>query len=89
MAYDEAQTLLEQRYGDHYIVANAYREKLEKYPKITPKDSQGLWKYSNFLGQCLATMKSIAELNVLNDPRQNRDMRSKLPDWLRRQWARK
>ena len=89
MAYDEAQTLLEQRYGDHYIVANAYREKLEKYPKIAPKDSQGLRKYSDFLRQCLATMKSIEDLNVLNDPRQNRDMCSKLPDWLRRQWARK
>ena len=89
MAYDEAQTLLEQRYGDPYIVASAYRKKLETYPKISPKDGQALRKYSDFLRQCLATMQSMEELRVLNDPHQNKEMCSKLPDWLRRNWARK
>ena len=89
MAYDEAQALLEQRYGDPYIVASAYRKKLETYPKVSPKDGQALRKYSDFLRQCLATMQSMEELRVPNDPHQNKEMCSKLPDWLRRNWARK
>ena len=34
-------------------------------------------------------MQSMAELQVLNDPYQNKEMSLKLPDWLRRRWARK
>ena len=34
-------------------------------------------------------MQSMEELQVLNDPYQNKTKCSKLPDWLRRHWARK
>ena len=65
------------------------RKRLENYPKISPEDGQALRKYSDFLRQCLATMQSMEELRVLNDPLQNKKMCSNLPDWLRRNWARR
>ena len=44
-AYVEARMLLEQRYGDPFVIANAFRDKLEEWPKIPPKDGLALRKF--------------------------------------------
>ena len=41
-AYHRAMALLEKRYGDPFLIASAYRDKLEAWPKIPPKDGEGL-----------------------------------------------
>jgi hypothetical protein len=33
-SYNEAKALLDQQYGDSFVIANAFRDKLEKWPKI-------------------------------------------------------
>ena len=71
-AYEEAKKLLEQRYGDPFVIGNAFRDKLEKWPKIQPRDGHGLRKYTDFLKQCNTAMNSINCLGVLDDDRENR-----------------
>ncbi|CAC5388035.1 unnamed protein product [Mytilus coruscus] len=44
--------------------------------------------YVDFIKQCLSAMKTIKNLNVLNDDRENRKLLSKLPDWIVTRWGR-
>lgn len=87
-AYEDAKALLDQRYGDPFQVACAFRNKLESWPKLAPKDSHSLLKLSDFLKQCLTAMQTIPSLCVLNDCQENRKILSKLPDWLVSRWNR-
>lgn len=81
-AYDEAKKLLDQRYGNPFVIANAFRDKLENWPKINSRDGIGLQRFGDFLKQCHTAMQSIGSLNILNDDRENKKLLSKLPDWL-------
>ena len=88
IAYEEAKGALDKRYGDPFLVANAFRDKLDNWPKISPKDGTGLRKFSDFLQQCQIAMQTTKGLNVLDDERENRKLLTKLPDWLITRWAR-
>ncbi|XP_053398193.1 uncharacterized protein LOC123532323 [Mercenaria mercenaria] len=81
-SYDEAKKLLDERYGDPYVLANAFREKLEKWPKIAPRDGQGLKVL------CDTAVRSIGSLRCLDDDRENRKLLLKLPDWVVTRWNR-
>ena len=87
-AYDEAKKLLDERFGDPYIVGSAFRDKLEKWPKIAPRDSKALQKFADFAKQCQTAMHSIGTLKCLDDDRENRKFLSKLPDWMVTRWSR-
>ncbi|CAC5383579.1 unnamed protein product [Mytilus coruscus] len=87
-AYDDANELLEKRYGDPFIISNAFRDRLDNWPKILSRDNIALRKFSGFLQQCLSAMKTMATLNALNDNRDNRKLLSKLPDWVVTRWSR-
>lgn len=87
-AFHEAKQLLEDRYGNDFVVARAFREKLEQWPKINARDSQALRKYGDFLKQCLTAMNSVESLNVLNYEKENKNMASKLPDSVIPRWSR-
>lgn len=86
--FEEAKSLLDQRYGDPFIISSAFRDKLDKWPKIASRDGPGLQKFSDFLRQCYTAMRSIGNLDVLNDSRENQKMLSRLPDWLVVRWGR-
>lgn len=87
-AYEEAKMALNKRYGDPFVIANAFRDKLENWPKIQVHDGTGLRKFADFLQQCLVAMRSIRSLSVLNDDRENRKLLPKLPAWLVTRWNR-
>ena len=87
-SFKEATRLLDARFGDPFVVANAFRDKLEKWPKVAPRDGLALRKLADFLRQCTSAMKFMDCLNVLNDHRENRKILMKLPDWLVNRWAR-
>ena len=54
--------LLDSRFGDSYTFAKAFRDKLEKWPKVAPRDSLALRKFVDFLKQCETGMQSIPSL---------------------------
>ena len=70
------------------MVAEAYKKKIQEWPKILPNDSTGLRKFSDFLNQTLSAMSSFTFLNVLNDPSENRKMVRKLPTFVIGRWSR-
>ena len=88
MAYEEAKKTLDKRYGDPFVISNTFRDKLDKWPKIPPRDGTGLRKFSDFLQQCQIAMQTISSLHVLNDDRENRKLLTKLPDWMVSRWGR-
>ena len=87
-AYEEAKDTLDKRYGDPFIIANAFRDKLERWPRILPKDGTGLRKFADFLQQCQIAMQTTKSLSVLDDERENRKLLVKLPDWIVSRWGR-
>ena len=87
-AFQEAKALLQKRYGDPFVVANAFRDKLEAWPKIANRDGLALRKLSDFLRQCDTAMRTIDSLKILNDERENKKLLMKLPDWLVNRWSR-
>lgn len=87
-AYEEAKETLDKRYGDPFVIANAFRDKLEKWPRILPKDGTGLRKFADFLQQCQIAMQTTKSLSVLDDERENRKLLAKLPDWIVSRWGR-
>ena len=70
-AYERARETLDERYGDTFVIANAFRDKLESWPKIQPRDGTGLRRFSDFLQQCAVAMQAIDCLSILNDDREN------------------
>ncbi|XDV25278.1 hypothetical protein PO909_029222 [Leuciscus waleckii] len=88
-AYVAAWEILEERYGNPFTIAKAYRDKLQAWPKMGSKDSLELREFSDFLRSCEAAMVHIKALEILNDCNENRKILSKLPDWLTARWNRK
>ena len=88
-AYIEAMARLESRFGDPFQVANAFRDKLEKWPKVTNNDSTGLRRLADFLEQCQMAMTTVDGLRILDDEREMRKVLVKLPDWLIARWGRR
>ena len=87
-AYKSARDILEERYGNQFLVAEAFRDKLECWPKIGSNDHKSLRKLADFLKQCLIAMSHIDDLKILNDCRENRKILQKLPEWVTRRWSR-
>jgi hypothetical protein len=81
-AYDEAKKLLDQRYGNLFVIANGFRDKLENWPKINSRGGIRLRRFRDFLKQYHTTMQSIGSLNILCDNRGNNRLLSKLSVWL-------
>ncbi len=81
-AYHAAWAILEESYGNPFVIAKAFRDKLNLWPKIGPKDSVELREFTDFLRGCEASMAEIKSLQVLNDCNENQKILSKLPDWL-------
>lgn len=88
-AYAAAWTLLEERYGNPFLISKAFRDKLDAWPKISSKSSIELQEYADFLRSCKAAMSEIKGLEVLNDCNENQRMLSKLPDWIISSWNRR
>ncbi len=81
-AFEEAKALLQTQYGNPFLVADAFRNKLLSWSNISTRDSLGLRRYADFLHQCLTATPTVESLHVLHDERENRKMTTKLPEWL-------
>ena len=48
-AYEDAKLLLDERFGDPFLITNAFRDKLDRWPKIASRDGTALCKFADFL----------------------------------------
>ena len=88
-SYQAAWATLEDCYGNPFLLQRAFREKLNNWPVISPKNAEGLREYADFLQGCQKAMTQIPSLEVLNDCMENRKLLSKLPNWASTRWNRK
>ena len=86
-SYLAARKMLDTRFGDRFVVTFAFREKLEKWPKIANNDCIGLQKFSDFLKQIQKHLTVLNTQDVLNDAKENYLMLKKLPQWIVNKWA--
>ena len=87
-AYTQAWEALNKRYGHSFIVQRAFREKLNLWPKIGPKESVRLREFSDFLVSCKNAMPHVQGLKVLDDCEENQRLLQKFPDWATSRWNR-
>ena len=81
-SYHAALSLLAERYGNHLVLCNAFRLKLDSWSKNSDFDRAGLRSYADFLNQCLSARNKF-HLNILDDEFKNDKMLEKLPSWMR------
>ena len=58
-AYQKARSVLQEGYGNCNVVSSAFSNKVEKWPKIIPKDSSGLREFSDLLDKVLAAREAF------------------------------
>ena len=87
-AYNQAKDVLQNRYRSSVAITEAFRDKLDQWPRVQAKDAKSLRKLSDFLNQCESAMTDIKGLEILNDNRENRKILRKLPDWIITRWSR-
>ncbi len=68
-AYSHARQILEEWYGNPFLIAEAFHDKLDAWPRVS--DSKGLCRLADFLRQCQTAMLHIQDLKILNDCREN------------------
>ena len=86
-AYYSALELLKERFGSDFVVANAFRQKLRKWPKILNDDFIGLRKFSDYLSQVETAKINNRSLSVLDDEQENRSLLFKIPEFCHKGWA--
>ena len=69
-------------------MANAYRQKLRKWPKIQNHDCAGLRNFSDYLNSVLVAKESNRSLSILDDEHENRALLYKIPDSCYSRWCR-
>lgn len=87
-AYQGAWTVLQERYGNQFIVQKAFRDKLVRWPKIGGNDPLALREFADFLKGCVEAMPHVKGLAILNDCEENHKLLKKVPDWIVHRWSR-
>ncbi|XP_043973047.1 uncharacterized protein LOC122831155 [Gambusia affinis] len=87
-AYIGAWKVLQDRYGNAFIIQKAFRDKLARWPKINANDSLALRGFSDFLQGCKEAIPHVKGLAILNDCEENHTLLKKLPEWIVRKWSR-
>ncbi|KAK0144665.1 hypothetical protein N1851_017007 [Merluccius polli] len=87
-SYCSAWHLLNERYGQPFVIAKAFRDKLYAWPKIASKENSEL-RFVDFLRSVECAMTDNENLHVLNDAMENQKLAAKLPDWLSPRWNRR
>ncbi|XP_068697473.1 uncharacterized protein [Montipora foliosa] len=65
-AYSEARKLLDQRFGNHVVVAEDYKKKFRGWRQISDGGSKGLQEFSDFLVCCEEAMKIMKAMSELD-----------------------
>lgn len=86
-AYQQARTILKERFGHPAIISTSFQKKLTTWPKVGPNDAAALEEFSDFLQQVKIASEHILSLQVLNYPSQIQSLVEKLPSWFKPKWS--
>ena len=87
-SYTSAKARLDIRFGDHFVIAAAFKRKLKEWPKLASDDPSALQRFSDFLNQCQCAKRDNINLRILDDCDTNAALLSKLPQTLIKSWSR-
>ena len=87
--FERAKELLSSEYGNQFKIANAYINKIEKWPEVKNEDKEALQDLSIFLLDCSNYLDNMSMSNQLQNPRQIMSIVAKLPIKMRERWRRK
>ena len=73
-SYANAKKTLLSRFGNTFIVYEAFRNKLNNWPVIKPGDGDGLSNFGDFLSHCRTAMASISYLSCLDSIEENKKL---------------
>ena len=88
LAYQEARRRLERRFGDKFLLSQAYIRKLESWSAIRNDDVKRLDEFTTFLIGCSNAMTCSDAIRELDYPSSLRLVVSKLPSYLQERWTR-
>ena len=84
--YKNARRLLEEQYGNPYVISTAYINKALTWPTIKADNTAELKHFSLYLIKCLNAMQSIGHMSALNHPFNLQAIVQKLPLYLHNKW---
>ena len=87
LAYQEARRRLERRFGDKFLLSQAYIRKLESWSAIRNDDVKRLDEFTTFLIGCSNAMTCSDAIRELDYPSSLRLVVSKLPSYLQERWT--
>jgi len=67
IAYMAAWNILDDRFGNPFVVGKSYRDKIQSWHKIATKDSKDLQEFVDFLSSVESAMPYVQGLQALND----------------------
>lgn len=85
-AYIRARKLLDERFGDPYLLCREIQGKLKAWPRISNRDHEGLRDFSDFLAKCSTLKEEVQSLNYLDNLSEILELTQKLPDWVSTKW---
>ena len=87
-SYDKARKVLKERFGHHYRVAQAYKDKLNAWPPMKEGDGARLQQFADFLVLCEQAMNTLKYMEGLNSEDTLRRITAKLPSNMGVKWCR-
>ena len=87
-AYSKAKGKLMERYGNNFITAMTYKQRLRNWSVIKPGDGKALRQLADFLEGCEVASGEAAGLKVLGDVHENNILLRKLPKYIVDRWKR-
>ena len=87
-AYDKAKKKLQDRYGNDFITANAFRKHIHEWPSVRPGDGKALRQLTDYLESCRAASRHVTGLESLDSANENNVILKKLPRYIVDRWRR-
>ena len=80
--------MLSQRFGDPYLVSQAYKAKLKAWVPVSEGDSKVLQELSDVLLRCEEAMKTMKFMDDLNSTETLKQVSAKVPSYSGVKWYR-
>ncbi|XP_038050892.1 uncharacterized protein LOC119724042 [Patiria miniata] len=87
--YARAKTLLKERFGNKYKVADAWMKKVTRGQTVSPHDGKAIREMADELKVCYETLQAMGYENEMAHQSFLRDIVERLPNYLRYRWVRK
>ena len=87
--YVKAKKLLEECFGEKYVVSNAWIEKLSEGPPINQNDREALLDLADDLESCEITLMVAGRLSQFNNEDKMMKILRRLPLYLRSRWQKR